>query len=132
MDSLKRVDVLHLGSCAVFGCILFHNGHINIGTKRALLHLTVGHTAELKNSTKLFYIFNCLIGTCNIRLRYNFQKRNTATVIVYKRAVCPLIVNKLACVFFHMDFVYSNLLFAAVDAIVDFYPAVSANRKIKL
>ena len=127
---LKRVQVLHL--CSGSKCIASCHSHrkVHISTHGALLKLTIGNTQILHGTTKLLQISDNLICTSHIRLRNDLDQRNTASVVIYQRAVLPLIMDQLTCVLLHMHLMDPD--FFLTSFCLDLHKSIMADWQIQL
>ena len=131
MNTFESIDIFHFCSCAEFITADRFNRNIDIRSQRTLLHLTVRRTYKLKNFTQFFNILNRFISRLNVGFGNDFQKRNTTTVIVNKSTIAVCVVYKFTCVFFHVNFFYSDLFHSAFGR-MNFNISVLTNRQIKL
>ena len=71
-----------------------------------VLHITAGGEPTLPEGGEN------LLGCTHIRLGYDLDQRDTASIIIYQRAVFPFIMDQLSGILFHMHLVYPNGFFA--------------------
>ena len=128
-DCLERVQVLDLRTCSELCVLRTHQRDVDIATQRTLLHLTVTYTGILQQQADFFNKRLCLFRRGDIRLCYNFNQRNTATVIVCQRNAIEIIVHQLSGVLFQMDVVDTNILLTIRG--IDGYFALQTQRIIE-
>ena len=104
-DRFERVQVLHLGTGSHMVTSDFSYGEVDVGTHGTFLQFTVGNTKILTDHTQFFQIGDNFFCGTHIRLGYDLDQRDTASVIVYQRAVFPFIMDQLSGILFHMHLV---------------------------
>ena len=111
-DRFERVQVLHLGTRSHTVASHRSYGEIDVGTHGAFLQFTVGNTKILTDHTQFFQIGDNFFCGTHIRLGYDLDQRDTASIIINQRAVFPFIMDQLSGILFHMHLVYPNGFFA--------------------
>ena len=112
-NCLKRVDILHLRPCSELTGAFRTHRQVDVGAHGTFLHLAVGDVHIDQHLSELFQIIYHLVGAPEIRFGNDFHQRNAAAVIIDQRARC--IVNQLACVFLHVDFMKTDALLSRSD-----------------
>ena len=129
-DGFKRVQVFHLGTGAKFTGSHLTNRQVHIRTHGALIEFAVRGLQILNGSAEFFQIRNDFIGTSHIRLRDNLNQWHTGTVVIHQGTICPVIMDKLSGILFHMNLMNSNVLFA--PRCLNLNAAVYTNGQIQL
>ena len=129
-NSLERVHILHLCSCAQFVTACLTDGQVDICTQGTFLHLAVRNTQILQNHPQLFQVSNHFVRAAHIRFTDNFDQWHTASVIINNGAVFPLIMNQFSCILFHVDLMNADALLHTIHFNV--HMTISADRQIKL
>ena len=129
-DSLKGVQVLHLGTCSEFLTSDLTDRKVDIGTHRALLQFAVGCAEILNHHTQFFQISDNLFRRAHIRLGYNLDQRNAASVVIDERAILPLIVDQLSGILLHVDLMNADFLLSRCGVNLDI--SIVADRQIQL
>ena len=129
-NGLEGVQVLHLCSCSEGLASHLTDRKVDISTHGSLLELAVRNSQILHGAAELFQICDNLLRASHIRLGYDLDQRYSASVIVNKRAVFPLIMDQLTGILLHMHLMDTYGLFACGS--LDLNSSVIADRQIQL
>ena len=129
-DGLEGVQVFHLCSGSECFASRLTDRQVYVRAHGPFLEFTVGHAQILHHMAQLLQIRCHFLRAPHIRFGNDLNKRDSASVIVHKRAVLPLVVDQLTRVFFHVHFMDPDFLLSGRG--FDLHPSVTADRQVKL
>ena len=130
-NGLKGVQVLHLGPGAKLRGPRLSHGQVHVRSHGSLLKLAVRGAQVLDNQPQLLQVGYDFLGAAHIRLRHNLNQRDSAAVVIHQGTVLPLIMNQLARILLHVDFMDSHA-FLKAGLRLYVHPAVAADRQVQL
>src|SRR5688500_3572568 len=102
LDTAEGIHVLHFGLRSKLFLPLRPGADIGVYTKASFLHAHVAHPQVLERLAKRAQIRSCFLGRAHVGLAHDLDEWNPGPVEIDRGCRGIPIVDRLACVFFHV------------------------------